>query len=128
MIADGYHHAARLVVCGRSAGGLLMGAVTNLRPDLFAAVLAGVPFMDVINTMLDSSIPLTAMEYEEWGDPDEPEQYAYMRGYSPYDNLATRRIRACWSRVGCTTRGCNTGSRPSMWPGCGCSRTNTAVE
>ena len=87
LIAAGYTNPARLVVCGRSAGGLLMGAVTNLRPDLFAAVLAGVPFMDVINTMLDPSIPLTAMEYEEWGHPDEPEQYAYMRSYSPYDNL-----------------------------------------
>ena len=71
LIAAGYTNPARLVVCGRSAGGLLMGAVTNLRPDLFAAVLAGVPFMDVINTMLDPSIPLTAMEYEEWGHPDD---------------------------------------------------------
>ncbi len=87
LIAAGYTKPSRLVICGRSAGGLLMGAVTNLRPDLFAAVLAGVPFMDVINTMLDPSIPLTAMEYEEWGNPDVPEQYAYMRGYSPYDNL-----------------------------------------
>ena len=87
LIAAGYTNRARLVICGRSAGGLLMGAVTNLRPDLFAAVLAGVPFMDVINTMLDPSIPLTAMEYEEWGNPDVPEQYAYMRSYSPYDNL-----------------------------------------
>jgi len=88
LIGAGYTSPARLVACGRSAGGLLMGAVTNLRPDLFAAVLAGVPFMDVINTMLDPSIPLTAMEYEEWGHPDIPEQYAYMRSYSPYDNLA----------------------------------------
>ena len=87
LIAAGYTSPVRLVICGRSAGGLLMGAVTNLRPDLFAAVLAGVPFMDVINTMLDCSIPLTAMEYEEWGDPEAPEQYAYMRDYSPYDNL-----------------------------------------
>jgi oligopeptidase B len=87
LIAAGYTVPAKLVICGRSAGGLLMGAVANLRPDLFAAVLAGVPFMDVINTMLDPSIPLTAMEYEEWGNPDVPEQYAYMRGYSPYDNL-----------------------------------------
>jgi oligopeptidase B len=87
LIADGYTNHTKLVICGRSAGGLLMGAVTNLRPDLFAAVLAGVPFMDVINTMLDPSIPLTATEYEEWGHPDVPEQYAYMHSYSPYDNL-----------------------------------------
>jgi oligopeptidase B len=90
LVADGLTTPARLVAGGRSAGGLLMGAVTNLRPDLFAAVLAGVPFMDVINTMLDASIPLTAMEYEEWGDPADPQQYAYMRSYSPYDNLTPR--------------------------------------
>jgi oligopeptidase B len=88
LVAAGYTGPARLAISGRSAGGLLMGAVTNLRPDLFAAVLAGVPFMDVINTMLDASIPLTATEYEEWGHPDDPQQYAYMRSYSPYDNLA----------------------------------------
>jgi oligopeptidase B len=90
LIAAGYTQPARLVICGRSAGGLLMGAVTNLRPDLFAAVLAGVPFVDVINTMLDATIPLTAMEYEEWGNPEVPEEYAYMRAYSPYDNLEAR--------------------------------------
>jgi oligopeptidase B len=90
LIAAGYTRPARLAICGRSAGGLLMGAVTNLRPDLFAAVLAGVPFVDVINTMLDSSIPLTAMEFEEWGNPDVPEEYAYMRAYSPYDNLEAK--------------------------------------
>ncbi len=88
LIAASYTNPSRLAIGGRSAGGLLMGAVVNLRPDLFAAVFAGVPFVDVINTMLDASIPLTAMEYEEWGDPEEPEQYTYMRAYSPYDNLA----------------------------------------
>jgi oligopeptidase B len=88
LIAQGYTAPDRLVIEGRSAGGLLMGAVTNLRPDLFAAVIAGVPFVDVINTMLDASIPLTAQEYEEWGDPADPTQYAYMRSYSPYDNVS----------------------------------------
>jgi oligopeptidase B len=91
LIAEGYTRPQRLAIGGRSAGGLLMGAVTNLRPDLFAAVLAAVPFVDVINTMLDPSIPLTAMEYEEWGHPDDPQQYAYMRSYSPYDNLIAGR-------------------------------------
>lgn len=91
LIAEGYTRPARLAIGGRSAGGLLVGAVTNLRPDLFAAVYAGVPFVDVINTMLDASIPLTAMEYDEWGHPDDPQQYAYMRSYSPYDNLAAGR-------------------------------------
>ena len=88
LIAAGFTNPRRLAISGRSAGGLLMGAVTNLRPDLFAAVLAGVPFVDVISTMLDPSIPLTTMEYDEWGNPDDPQQYAYMRSYSPYDNLA----------------------------------------
>jgi oligopeptidase B len=87
LIARGYTSPGKLVIFGRSAGGLLMGAVTNLRPDLFAGVVAGVPFVDVINTMLDPSIPLTAQEYEEWGDPADPAQYAYMRSYSPYDNV-----------------------------------------
>lgn len=87
LIADGYTEPARLTIMGRSAGGLLMGAVTNLRPDLFAGVVAGVPFVDVINSMLDPSIPLTVGEYEEWGNPADPEYYAYMRSYSPYDNL-----------------------------------------
>lgn len=88
LIALGYTRPERLAVMGRSAGGLLMGAVTNLRPDLFRAVVAGVPFVDVINTMMDPTIPLTVVEYEEWGNPNDPEYYAYMKSYSPYDNLA----------------------------------------
>jgi oligopeptidase B len=87
LIAEGYTTPNRLVVEGRSAGGLLMGAITNLRPDLFIAVHAGVPFVDVISTMLDATIPLTVNEYDEWGNPAIAEQYAYMRAYSPYDNL-----------------------------------------
>ena len=79
---------SRLVIQGGSAGGLLMGAVTNLRPDLFKAVIAQVPFVDVMNTMLDESLPLTVTEYEEWGNPHEKAAYEYMRRYSPYDNLA----------------------------------------
>lgn len=78
----------RLVIEGGSAGGLLMGAVANMRPELFRAVVSQVPFVDVMNTMLDASLPLTTGEYEEWGDPNEPEAYAYMRSYSPYDNLS----------------------------------------
>ena len=87
LIAEGYTTPNRLVVEGRSAGGLLMGAITNLRPDLFIAVHAGVPFVDVISTMMDETIPLTVNEYDEWGNPAIAEQYAYMRAYSPYDNL-----------------------------------------
>jgi oligopeptidase B len=73
---------------GGSAGGLLMGAVLNLRPDLFHGVVAQVPFVDVITTMLDSSIPLTTGEYDEWGDPNDSTYYRYMLSYSPYDNVA----------------------------------------
>ncbi|HEX5387382.1 MAG TPA: S9 family peptidase [Gemmatimonadales bacterium] len=87
LIAEGYTSSERLAINGGSAGGLLMGAVTNLRPDLFRAVVAEVPFVDVINTMLDPSLPLTVIEYEEWGNPSDPAYYAYMRSYSPYDNV-----------------------------------------
>ena len=80
----------RLAINGGSAGGLLMGAVTNLRPDLFAAVLAEVPFVDVVNTMLDASLPLTVIEYDEWGNPNEREYYEYIRSYSPYDNVESK--------------------------------------
>ncbi len=79
-----------LVIQGGSAGGLLMGAVVNERPDLFRAVHAAVPFVDVMNTMLDASLPLTTGEYLEWGNPNEKPAYDYMRSYSPYDNLARK--------------------------------------
>ena len=72
---------------GGSAGGLLMGAVINMRPDLFHGVVAQVPFVDVMTTMLDTSIPLTTGEYDEWGDPNRKEDYEYMLSYSPYDNV-----------------------------------------
>ncbi len=85
-----YTSRDRLVANGGSAGGLLMGAVLNMRPDLFRAVVADVPFVDVINTMLDASLPLTAQEWDQWGNPHIPEQYAYMVQYSPYDNVAAK--------------------------------------
>jgi oligopeptidase B len=80
----------RLVIQGGSAGGLLMGAVVNLRPDLFRAVVSQVPFVDVINTMLDRTLPLTVPEYLEWGDPNVEKYYRYMRSYAPYENLKRR--------------------------------------
>jgi oligopeptidase B len=90
LIRAGYTSASRLVINGGSAGGLLMGAVTNLRPDLFHAVVAEVPFLDVMNTMLDPTLPLTVIEYEEWGNPEDAEYYGYMRSYSPYDNIEAK--------------------------------------
>ncbi len=88
LIAGGYTSADRLAITGGSAGGLLMGAVTNLRPDLFHAVVADVPFVDVVNTMLDPTLPLTVIEYDEWGNPTADEAaYRYILSYSPYDNV-----------------------------------------
>jgi oligopeptidase B len=87
LLAQHYGDPTRVAIEGGSAGGLLMGAVTNMRPDLFTAVLSHVPFVDVMNTMLDATLPLTVAEYEEWGNPNEPEAFNYMRSYSPYDNL-----------------------------------------
>ncbi|HEX2249423.1 MAG TPA: prolyl oligopeptidase family serine peptidase, partial [Gemmatimonadales bacterium] len=90
LIHEGYTAPDRLVISGGSAGGLLVGAVTNLRPELFRAVLAEVPFVDVLNTMLDASLPLTVMEYDEWGNPNDPTTYSYIRSYSPYDNVEAK--------------------------------------
>lgn len=87
LINDKYTTSDLLAINGGSAGGLLMGAVTNLRPDLFKVVIAEVPFVDVMNTMLDTSLPLTTQEYEEWGNPNEREAYDYIMKYSPYDNI-----------------------------------------
>ncbi|MHC5027009.1 MAG: S9 family peptidase, partial [Planctomycetota bacterium] len=90
LIAEGYTNSDRLAIRGGSAGGLLMGAVLNMRPDLFKVAHAAVPFVDVINTMLDASIPLTTGEYEEWGNPNESQSYFYMKSYSPYDNVTAQ--------------------------------------
>ena len=87
LIAQGYTSAGRIAAAGGSAGGMLMGAVVNERPDLFGCVVAHVPFVDVLNTMLDDSLPLTTMEYNEWGNPNDAEYYRYIRTYSPYDNV-----------------------------------------
>ena len=87
LIEQRYTNPRQLAIRGRSAGGLLIGAVVNARPDLFACAVAQVPFVDALTTMLDESIPLTVNEYEEWGDPNDPEFYEYMKGYSPYDNV-----------------------------------------
>jgi oligopeptidase B len=90
LIAQRWTAPDRLVIEGGSAGGLLMGAVANQRPELFRAVVSQVPFVDVIDTMLDDTLPLTTGEYEEWGDPREPEAYRCMRSYSPVDNVTAQ--------------------------------------
>ncbi|HEY8173363.1 MAG TPA: S9 family peptidase [Dehalococcoidia bacterium] len=90
LIARGYTSSDRLVIEGASAGGLLMGAVTNLRPELFRGVISKVPFVDVLNTMLDATLPLTVAEYEEWGNPNIADEYAVMRAYCPYTNLEAK--------------------------------------
>lgn len=87
LVNDGYTNPDKLFAMGGSAGGLLMGAVVNLRPELYKGIVAAVPFVDVVTTMLDESIPLTTGEYDEWGNPNEEEYYAYMLSYSPYDQV-----------------------------------------
>lgn len=87
LVKEGYTTPELLGARGRSAGGLLMGAIINMRPDLFKVVVAGVPFVDVVTTMLDASIPLTTLEWDEWGNPEHENDYVYMKSYSPYDNV-----------------------------------------
>jgi len=90
LIAEKNTSSNRLAIMGGSAGGLLMGAVTNMRPDLFAVVVAKVPFVDALNTMLDASLPLTVGEYEEWGNPNEKQYYDYIKSYAPYENVGAK--------------------------------------
>ena len=88
LVDSRWVHPDRLIAEGRSAGGLLMGAVANAQPDRFAAIIAGVPFVDALTTILDPSLPLTVGEWEEWGNPiEDPEVYALMRSYTPYENV-----------------------------------------
>jgi oligopeptidase B len=99
LIKTRYTSSSRLVIQGGSAGGLLVGAVMNMRPDLFKAVVAQVPFVDVMNTMLDASLPLTTSEYTEWGDPIDKAAFDYMLKYSPYDNIKTQNYPAVLVQV-----------------------------
>jgi oligopeptidase B len=100
LIAQRYTSAEKLIIEGGSAGGLLMGAVTNLRPDLFRVVITHVPFVDVLNTMLDASLPLTVGEYEEWGNPQNAEEYILMKSYCPYSNIARGHYPAILAKTG----------------------------
>ncbi|PMY46673.1 MULTISPECIES: S9 family peptidase [Pseudomonas] len=90
LIAQGLTTSEQLVISGGSAGGLLIGAVLNQRPELFKAAIAEVPFVDVLNTMLDPELPLTVTEYDEWGNPEEPEVYARIKAYAPYENVEAK--------------------------------------
>ena len=90
LVANKYTDSKHLYINGGSAGGLLMGAVANMRPNLFNGVIAAVPFVDVVTTMSDASIPLTTNEYDEWGNPADEEYYHYMKSYSPYDNVESK--------------------------------------
>ena len=100
-MGEGWTAPERLVIRGGSAGGLTMGAVTNMRPDLFRAVVAEVPFVDVLTTILDESLPLTVIEWEEWGNPvADPEVYSYIKSYSPYDNVEAKDYPAMLVRAG----------------------------
>ena len=99
LVKNKYTSSDRLVIQGGSAGGLLVGAVTNMRPDLFKAVVAQVPFVDVLNTMLDASLPLTTSEYIEWGNPNEKAAFDYMKQYSPYDNVSAKAYPAMLVKV-----------------------------
>jgi oligopeptidase B len=90
LLKENYTSPAKLVISGRSAGGLLIGAVLNMKPGLFGIAIAGVPFVDALNTMLDPTLPLTIAEYDEWGNPQKKRYYDYIKSYSPYDNIAHR--------------------------------------
>ena len=90
LVNEGYTNPDKLFASGGSAGGLLMGAIINMRPELFHGVITNVPFVDVVTTMLDPDIPLTTGEYDEWGNPNEKEYYDYILSYSPYDNVEAK--------------------------------------
>jgi oligopeptidase B len=99
LVKEGYTSKEKLAISGGSAGGLLMGAVVNMRPELFKAVTAYVPFVDVINTMLDASLPLTTQEYIEWGNPNEKDAFVYMKSYDPYSNVQKKAYPAMLVRT-----------------------------
>jgi len=100
LVREGYTSASRLAIRGGSAGGTLVSAVINMRPELFRTAVAEAPFVDPINTLLDASLPLTTSEWEYWGNPRVREQYEYLRTYSPYDNVARQRYPSLLATAG----------------------------
>ena len=111
LAADGWADGDRIVSRGLSAGGLLQGAVFSMAPRRWRAVVAEVPFVDCVTTMLDPAIPLTINEWDEWGDPRDPGARAYLASYSPYDNIPACLGLICWSREASMIRGCDPMSR-----------------
>jgi oligopeptidase B len=111
LVKNNFTSSDRLVIQGGSAGGLLVGAVVNMRPDLFKAVVAQVPFVDVMNTMLDASLPLTTSEWIEWGNPNDKAAFDYMMKYSPYDNVKAQNYPAMLVQVSLND------SQVSYWEG-----------
>jgi oligopeptidase B len=97
LVKEKYTSKDRLFANGGSAGGMLMGAVTNMRPDLFRGIIAEVPWMDVVTDMFDPSLPLVTLEYDQWGDPHKKEYYDYMLSWSPYDNVKAARYPAIFA-------------------------------
>ena len=120
LIAERYATKGRIAAYGGSAGGMLMGAIANLRPDLWGAIVAAVPFVDVLNTMSDTSLPLTPPEWPEWGNPlDPPAAYDRIAAYNPCTTASPPRpIRRSWPQAGSPTRASPTGSRRSGSPSC----------
>lgn len=100
LISTGYTQKGKIIARGASAGGLLMGVIANERPDLFGAIVAEVPFVDVINTMLDETLPLTTFEFSEWGNPKKRKEYAYIKTYSPYENIRKQNYPPLYVRAG----------------------------
>jgi oligopeptidase B len=100
LVREGYAAKDRVAAHGGSAGGLLMGAIANMAPDRYRVILSQVPFVDVVTTMLDPSIPLTTVEYDEWGNPERKDYYDYMLSYSPYDNLRAQAYPAMFVGTG----------------------------
>ena len=118
LAANKYSDPKRAFALGRSAGGLLMGAIANMAPQDYRGIVAGVPFVDVVTTMLDETIPLTTNEFDEWGNPKKKEFYDYMLSYSPYDNLGAQTTPRCSCTRGCGTARCSTSSPPSTSRAC----------
>jgi oligopeptidase B len=100
LVSEGYAARDRVAARGGSAGGLLIGAVANLAPEKYRVILSLVPFLDVVTTMLDESIPLTTNEFDEWGNPQDPKSYEYMLSYSPYDQLKAKAYPSMFVRTG----------------------------